>query len=62
MIPEARMELTDYGVVAVTEGWFTVNVRDAAWVRNGPMGDACIFEGPLRFGQVGCPGANTAIV
>ena len=48
------MELTDYGVAASTEGWFTVNVRDAAWVTNEQMGDACIFEGEaVKFGQVG---------
>ena len=53
MIEEARMELSDHGVVAVTDGWFTVNVRDAAWVRSEAFGDACIFEGPVSFGQVG---------
>jgi uncharacterized cupin superfamily protein len=54
MIDEARMEQTEYGRVAVTEGWFAVNVRDAAWVTNEAMGDACIFEGDaVPFGQIG---------
>jgi uncharacterized cupin superfamily protein len=54
MKPEARMEQTEHGLVAATEGWFTVNVRDAAWVSGGALGDACIFEGDaVPFGQVG---------
>jgi uncharacterized cupin superfamily protein len=51
---EARMERNEYGLVAMTEGWFTVNVRDAAWVTSETLGDACIFEGgPVPFGQIG---------
>jgi uncharacterized cupin superfamily protein len=51
---EARMERSEYGLVAATEGWFTVNVRDAAWVTNERLGDACIFEGDaVPFGQIG---------
>ena len=50
---EARLEQSEYGTVAATEGWFAVNVRDAAWVTNEAMGDACIFEGELSFGQIG---------
>jgi uncharacterized cupin superfamily protein len=44
MVEEARMEQTDHGRAAVTPGWFTVNVRDAAWVTSEYFGDACIFE------------------
>jgi uncharacterized cupin superfamily protein len=51
---EARMEHSEYGLVAATEGWFAVNVRDAAWMTNEAFGDACIFEGgPVDFGQIG---------
>ena len=51
---EARLERTEHGMVAATEGWFAVNVRDAAWVTNEKFGDACIFEGDaVPFGQVG---------
>jgi uncharacterized cupin superfamily protein len=54
MIDEARLEQNEYGTVAATEGWFAVNVRDAAWVTNEAMGDACIFEGDaVPFGQIG---------
>src|SRR5215218_4597687 len=55
MIEEARLEKSDHGVAAVTDGWFVVNVRDAAWVRNEVLGAACIFEGPdgPEFSEVG---------
>ncbi len=44
VVDEARLEHSDAGVVAVTDGWFVVNVRDAAWVANAAFGAACIFE------------------
>ena len=48
------MGSSEYGLVAETEGWFTVNVRDAAWVTNERLGDACVFEGEaVPFGQIG---------
>jgi len=51
---EARMERTEYGLAAAEEGWFAINVRDAAWVSGGRWGDACIFEtGAAPFAQVG---------
>ena len=54
MVPEARMEQSEAGLVAATEGWFAVNVRDAAWVTSTSFGDACVFEGDaVPFGQIG---------
>ncbi|HEX4672345.1 MAG TPA: cupin domain-containing protein [Solirubrobacteraceae bacterium] len=50
---EARLERTEYGTAAATEGWFAVNLRDAAWVTNDDFGAACIFEGAVPFAQVG---------
>ena len=51
---EARLEPSGLGLVATSDGWFVVNVRDAAWVTNDHFGDACIFEGDeAPFGQVG---------
>ena len=41
------------GLAAVTDGWFTVNIRDAAWITNDAMGAACIFEGHASFPEVG---------
>ena len=54
MTDAARLERSDAGDVAVTHGWFVVNVRDAAWVTNPVLGDACIFEGDdVPFSQLG---------
>ena len=39
MVEEARLEQRAEGLTAVTEGWFVVNVRDAAWVHNDVLGD-----------------------
>ena len=54
MVPEARLEQREAGLEPVTEGWFVVNVRDAAWVTSGELGDACIIEGDdVSFPTVG---------
>jgi uncharacterized cupin superfamily protein len=51
---EARLEPTEFGKMPVTDGWFTVNVRDAAWVETVGYGHACIFEGEqVWFRQFG---------
>jgi uncharacterized cupin superfamily protein len=51
---EAKLVKSEYGLVAETEGWFAVNVREAAWVTNQKLGDACIFEGDAApFSQIG---------
>jgi uncharacterized cupin superfamily protein len=51
---EARLEPSDAGLVAATDGWFVVNVRDAAWVTNPVLGDACVIEGDAApFPQLG---------
>ena len=54
MPDEARLDETDAGLTAVTDGWFTVNVRDAAWVRSETFRAACVFEGDSApFAQIG---------
>src|SRR4029078_4200195 len=51
---EARMKRDENGLVAASEGWFAVNVREAAWVTSEKFGAACIFEGgAVPFAQVG---------
>ena len=50
---EARLERTEYGLAPVEEGWFAVNVRDAAWMTGEHFGSACVFEGGPDFPQVG---------
>src|SRR4051794_33441181 len=54
MVEQARLEQKDEGLTPVTDGWFVVNIPDAAWVTNEAMGAACIFEGDeVTFPQVG---------
>lgn len=43
MVAEARLEQLDSGLAPANDGWFVVNVRDAAW-ETGPFGAACFFE------------------
>ena len=45
MVEEARLEQLESGLTPVTEGWFVVNVRDAAWETNAHFGAMCAFEG-----------------
>jgi uncharacterized cupin superfamily protein len=65
MAEEARLEAVDSGLAPVTEGWFVVNVRDAAWLGNEAFGSRCVFEAdvpvvrsrpdlePVKFPQLG---------
>jgi uncharacterized cupin superfamily protein len=54
MVDEARLERSARGLEPATEGWFTVNVREAAWLTNEAMGAACIFEGDeAPFADIG---------
>jgi uncharacterized cupin superfamily protein len=48
------MERSEAGLVAASEGWFAVNVRDAAWMTSDAFGAACVFEGDaVPFAQIG---------
>ena len=48
------MEQTAVGLVAAKDGWFTVSVRDAAWMTGDAFGDACVFAGDAApFRQIG---------
>jgi uncharacterized cupin superfamily protein len=65
---EARLERTEYGLTPATEGWFAVNIRDAAWMTNEWFGAACVFEGDaVSFRQIGYtlavlqPGRSSAL-
>ena len=54
MVDEARLEQTEAGVVAATDGWFVVNVSESAWLTNETFGSCCIFEGDAApFPQLG---------
>jgi uncharacterized cupin superfamily protein len=41
---QARLEDVGSGLAPVSAGWFTVNVRDAAWISNQAFGARCLFE------------------
>jgi uncharacterized cupin superfamily protein len=44
MPDEARLEQVGNGLAPVTEGWFVVNARDAAWLQHDAFGFRCRFE------------------
>ena len=55
---EARLEDAGSGLAPVTEGWFSVNVRDAEWFSSETRGAACWFaneygERPIEFPHLG---------
>ena len=45
MVEEAQLEETPSGLAPATDGWFVVNVRDAAWTERPGFSTACRFEG-----------------
>lgn len=54
MVEEARLEDVSSGLAPATDGWFVVNVGDAAWETNDAAGAACFFEGDdAPFAEVG---------
>ncbi len=51
---EAQLESTESGVAPTTDGWFVVNVSDAAWVTAPSGNSACFFENrEAEFEQLG---------
>ena len=52
MIPEAKLERTEAGLVPRGEGWFVLNAGDAVW-HDGVFGTYTRFEGDPRFTQIG---------
>src|SRR5262245_10554163 len=54
MTDEAPLQEGESGLQPGAEGWFVVNVGDAAWIVNDHFGAGCVFEGPqVRFGDLG---------
>jgi uncharacterized cupin superfamily protein len=51
MPDEAALVDTGAGLVPQGEGWFVVNVREAAWLRNDAFGALCKFEADGRVAQ-----------
>ncbi len=54
MVAEARLEPYGVGLAPATEGWFVVNVRDAAWDDHDVFGASCMFESrDAEFSELG---------
>jgi uncharacterized cupin superfamily protein len=53
MVPEARLEQTEHGLVPKGEGWFVINAREATWWAGEGRGAYSHLEGEPEFGQVG---------
>jgi uncharacterized cupin superfamily protein len=57
MVPEAKLEKTEHGLVARGDGWYALNLRDAEWRYADGRGAVCVvgddFEGWRRFRQLG---------
>jgi uncharacterized cupin superfamily protein len=52
VVEEARLEDVGSGLAPVSDGWFVVNVRNAAWLARPGFGASCVFEGagpPVRL-------------
>jgi uncharacterized cupin superfamily protein len=47
-IEEARLEAVGSGLAPVGDGWFVVNVGEAAWLHNDAFGGRCVFESSPR--------------
>jgi len=54
MVEEARLEETPSGLAPASDGWFVVNVRDAAWIDRPGFATSCRFEDTESpFGDLG---------
>jgi uncharacterized cupin superfamily protein len=59
MVPEARLEQTEAGLVPASEGWFVMNARDARWIEqpgrghNLPLTGADAHEAETFFPMLG---------
>jgi uncharacterized cupin superfamily protein len=53
MVEEAHLEETEHGKLVTTDGWFTLHVSEAPWMRSERFGGGCRIEGETRFPEVG---------
>ena len=53
MVPEARLESTEHGLVPRGEGWFVLNAREATWRYAPGRGAYSVLEDEPEFPQVG---------
>jgi uncharacterized cupin superfamily protein len=45
---EAHLEEVGSGLAPVSDGWFAVNTRNAAWLANPAFGARCVFQADAR--------------
>jgi quercetin dioxygenase-like cupin family protein len=45
VVPEAKLEQTEAGLVPATPGWFVLNVREARWIDRGGRGHSAPLTG-----------------
>jgi uncharacterized cupin superfamily protein len=53
MVPEARLDSTEHGLVPQGEGWFVLSARDSRWLHREGRSAFCDFEGDMDFPQLG---------
>jgi uncharacterized cupin superfamily protein len=53
MVPEARLESTEHGLVPKGDGWFVLNARESRWLHGPGRSAICDFEGDQDFAQLG---------
>ena len=53
MVPEARLESTEHGLVPQGDGWFVLNAREASWFQGQGRPAICELEGEGDFSQLG---------
>ena len=51
MTAPARLEAVESGLAPATDGWFVVNVDEAAWLANEAFGARCVFETSERVNR-----------
>ncbi len=53
MVPEARLESTEHGLVPTGDGWFVLNAREASWFHRRGRSAIVELEGDADFSQLG---------
>jgi uncharacterized cupin superfamily protein len=53
VVPEARFEDTEHGLVPTGEGWYVLNAREARWYHAEGRTAYCNLEGDQEFPQLG---------
>jgi uncharacterized cupin superfamily protein len=53
MVEEAHLSPSAGGLVPQGGGWFVLNAREAQWWHNDVFGSGTVFEGDVRFADLG---------